>query len=118
MALDIDEALFNTDYNYQKIALSGSGSVVVANNTPNYAATTIAHNLGYIPSVRVWYTPDNSKRFPISQEQYVDDSSFTSEVNLVVARAYLTTNNLVLEFSNASGSNKTVTYYYRVYYDS
>lgn len=118
MALDINEALFNTDYNYQKVALSGSGTSTITNNTPNFTNVTISHDLGYIPSVRVWYDPDNGRRFPISQEQYTDDTSFTSQVNSVIARAYLTTSNLVLQFSNASGSSKDVTYWYRIYYDT
>lgn len=118
MAADSTDVYLTSEFNYQKIAVKGEASVVVANNSPNYASVTIPHNLGYIPSVRVWYDPNTSKRFPLSIEQYVDDSTFTSEVNLVDAKAYLTTANLVIQFKNASGSNKTVTYWYRVYYDS
>jgi hypothetical protein len=118
MALDPENTLFATGYNYQKVALKNSGTVVVPNNTPNFDTNTITHSLGYIPSVRVWYDPGNGRRFPISEEEYTDDTSFTSETNQVVARAYLTTTTLVIQFKNASGSNKTVNYWYKVYYDT
>lgn len=118
MALDINEALFNTGYNYQKVALSGTGTSTIANDPLNYASVTIPHDLGYIPSVRVWYNPDNGKRFALSEEQYTDDTTFTSEVNSISARAYLTSSNLVLQFRNSSGSSKDVSYWYRIYYDA
>jgi len=117
--LDINQTLFNTDYNYQKIALKGEFTVSITNATfPSAVTQTITHNLGAITSARVWYDPALGRRFIISQEQFVDDSSFASEVNLVTARAYLTSNTLVIEFFNASGSPKSVTYYYRIYYDA
>lgn len=119
MALtDIENTWFTTEYNYQKIAFKASGTVVVPNNTPNYSTTTITHNLNYIPSVRVWFDPASGRRFPISDEDYIDDLSFTSENNSVVARAYLTTTTLVIQFRNASGSDKTINYWYRIYYDT
>lgn len=118
MAVDTDNAHFSTAFNYQKIASEGTGSVSVPNDPINFTDVTIAHNLGYIPSVRVWYDPQIGQRFPVSEEQYVDDISLASQVNSTVARAYLTTTSLILQFRNASGSSKTVNYWYRVYYDA
>ena len=117
--LDINQTLYNTDYNYQKIALKGEVTATITNTTfPSAVTQTITHNLGAITSARIWYDPALGKRFPISLNQFVDDSSFTSQVNLEAATAYLTSNTLVIEFFNASGSPKSVTYWYRVYYDS
>lgn len=118
MAVDVDNTNFSTGFNYQKIAFKDSDTVTVPNNTPNYSTHTITHGLGYIPSVRVWYDPELGRRFPISEEAYVDDVGLTSEVNDVVARAYLTTTTLVIQFRNASGSDKDITYWYRIYYDT
>lgn len=115
MAVDESNVQFLTSFNYQKIADADSATVAVPNNSTH--TITITHNLGRIVSVRAWYDPALGKRFPISIEQYVDDTTFNSEVNLVDAKAHLTTNTLVIILNNATASSKDVTYWYRIYYD-
>jgi len=112
----MDNVFFSSLYNYQKVA--NEGTTVVS--APNATTTTytVTHNLGAITSVRAWYSPATGEILPISEEQYVDDTSFTSEVNLVTVRAYLTTTTLVLEVSNSSGSTKSVSLNWKIYYDS
>lgn len=115
MALDETKTFFSSSFNYQKIATRGTGSVSVPNGTP-FTAVTITHNLGYIPSARVWYDIGTG-RFPATTEQFVDLVSFTSANNFCLARYYFTTTTLVIEFQNQSGSTKTFNYWYRIYYD-
>lgn len=118
MAVNENNVLFTTGYNYQKIALKSTGSVSVPNAPTTFTSVTINHNLGYIPSVRAWYDPALGRRLPLSLEQYQDDDFSTNYTNLVVAQAYLTTTTLVLQFRNSSGSTKSVNYWYRIYYDT
>lgn len=118
MAINDTQVYFAHNFNYQKVAINTSATVSVTNNTPNFDSFTIDHNLGYIPSCRVWYDPALGRRFPISLEQYTDDISFNSEVNQVDVKAYLTTTQLVIQLINASGSTKYVTYWARIYYDT
>lgn len=116
--MDESKIQFSTTFNYQKIATEGSETIAVAAGVPYVAIKTVVHSLGEIPSARVWYDPALGKRFPVSVEQYVDDTTFVSEVNLVTTRAYLTTTTLVIECSNSSGSSKNVVLYWKIYYDS
>jgi hypothetical protein len=111
--------IFTTDYNYQKVANEGSYTVSCPNASgPTDVTThTVAHDLGEITSVRAWYDPASGRRFPISLSQYLDDSTFISEVSLVTVYAYLTTSSLVFNVRNTSGSTKAVTLYWKVYYD-
>lgn len=96
--------------NYQKIANIGSDTV---SSSGNYI---VSHNLGYIPTARVWYDPGLGKRFPVSVETYVDDTTINSEVNDVHVRIRLTTTQLIIEITNPVGAN--VTYWWRIYYDN
>lgn len=116
----INENLFNflSTFNYQKIAVNATDTVSIPNHSGNdYTEITIPHNLNYIPSTKAWYDPELGKRFPVSVEQYVDDTTFESYVNLVTCNAYLTTENLILRFQNSSGASLNVTYWARIYYD-
>lgn len=110
-----DLTQFFSGFNYQKIATKGNSTHTA---TVGSTTVTIPHNLGYIPSVRVWYDPDNGQRFPLSNEQYTDDTTSVSEVNLVSARAHLTTTDLVIEYTNSDAGSHDVTTYWRVYYDT
>ena len=109
---------FSTSFNYQKVAFEGSQTIAVSASSSYSTIKTVAHGLGYIPSVRVWYDPGLGRRLPISIEQYQDDDFSTNYTNLVTTRAYLTTTTLVIEAANASGSNKNVTLWWRIYYDA
>lgn len=111
------DAQFLSSYNYQKVYENDTETINVASGVPYVSIKTVIHNLGYIPSTRIWYDPALGQRFPISVEQYVDDTTFTSEVNLITVRAYLTTTTLVIEASNASGGAEDVVLWWRIYYD-
>lgn len=116
------DLLFSSQFNYQKIALKGNTTDAVANSSgfPLSSTTiTIPHNLGVIPSAKVWYDPENGRRFPISKLQFVDPDLSAFETNGITEKeVYLTTTNLVVIYYNSSGSSKDVTTYYRIYYPS
>jgi hypothetical protein len=46
-----EDLYFNSAYNYQKIFMEGSVA------SPTTGNVTVAHNLGYVPKVRAWYSP-------------------------------------------------------------
>lgn len=115
------QKLFDTKFNYQKIATKGdrTDSIPAAGFPPTTTAITIPHNLGKISSARAWFDPGNGRRFPISFEQYTDDTTSVSETGFIlVQKAYLTTDNLVIEYLNNAGSTKSIMTYWRVYYDT
>lgn len=98
---------FSSLFNYQKLAFNTSQTESVGVGT---TTVTISHNLGYIPSIRVWYDPALGRRIPITTWQI-------TETNSVSVRAYLTTTTLVLTVNNTV-STKSVVFWYRIYYDS
>lgn len=106
--MDIDK-IFDTSFNYMKIAEKGTRTDSIPNATPT--TVVISHGLGYIPSVRVWFDPAAGKKFPIGTGLYSTHANNTS------ATVYLTTSSLVITYSNTSGSSKDVITYYRIYYE-
>lgn len=119
--MDDSKVQFSTAFNYQKIAdksPKGGETVSATASWPSYTTIkTVSHNLGYIPSVRVWYDPQIGRRFPVSIEQYTDDDFSTHYTNQVGIRVRLTSTQLIIQAGNASGSTKNVTLWWRVYYD-
>jgi len=112
--------LLSTDQNIQKIALNSSMtvSVPVSSGPPvTYAATTITHGLGDIPTARVFYEPISGQLWPLSPNQYSNSDGGPGTTLDVFGRYYLTTTTLVVELANLGGSPANVTIYYRVYVD-
>lgn len=70
-----EDFLLNTDLNNQKILLNTQQTLDVG--SPGYEGTySYDHNLGYIPSARVWYEPVSGRWYPITIRQYNDSVSF------------------------------------------
>lgn len=111
---------FDSDFNYLKIALSGSTTNAIPTFAGSETDITIDHNLGYIPAVKVWFDPDMNRRFIAGNSLYQDvDGDSTDWTNgVVTGYIYLTTTQLVIGYANLSGSSKDVTTYYRIYYDA
>ena len=65
------QKLFSTEFNYPKILLNDSTTNAVA-GTGFVVTVTIDHNLGYIPSFRLWFDPDNGRRFPMGDATFSD----------------------------------------------
>jgi len=109
--------LFSTDFNYQKIALKGTATASVPSGIGE-TEVTINHNLGYKPSVRVWFDPQQGRRWMAGQDDFLDITTFVSQTAFCWCSYYVTNNTMVMRFRNQSGSTRTFTYYYRIYYDT
>lgn len=113
-----DKVLFASSYNYQKIAIDGNQSVSVPFTTDT--TITIPHDLGYVPTAKVWYEPyfDNAPSgeiWPLSGFQHGDliiDSLNT------IGHAYLDETNLYVVLYDTSGSTVSIPLYWRIYYES
>jgi len=93
---------YSSSFNYQKIYIGSS----FANGG---GATTIAHNLGYVPKVRAWITSSRSSPFPANSLLSYDwpgGSNFNIKVNSTNA-----------VFDSISGYG-TANILYRIYLDS
>ena len=112
------EKLFDTKFNYQKVATKGDRTDSIPAGLPT-TTITIPHSVGNIGSARAWFDPGNGRRFPISFEQFTDDTTFVSETGFIlVQNAYLTTSGLAIEYLNNAGVAKNITTYWKVYYDA
>lgn len=113
---DASGTLFSSSFNYQKIFDNDSSTV----NVPGLSGTaqeTISHNLGYIPTARVFYEPEPGNLWPLNGQQYLNSGGGPDETVNVTAEAYVTTTQLVIDFENVGSSSQNVTYYWRIYYD-
>lgn len=124
----LDEIEFYSELNYQKIAIEGSNTYSIPFNTDTLI--TIPHNLGYIPTAKVWFEPiiniNNSgaavasgQIWPITGFQYGDFINTPYTYNLcTVAYAYLDANNLYIIVNDSSGGTVNIPLYWRIYYDA
>lgn len=108
--------LFSSLFNYQKEAIVGSGNFALAalSNT----TITIPHNLGYVPTARVWYEPyfnsaPSNQIWPLAGYQYGDLASNTLNH---VGYAYLDSTNLYIVINSSTAV--TIPVYWRIYYDA
>jgi hypothetical protein len=111
------ELAFDTTVNYQKIYMEGSAALSIAN--PNARTTTsITHNLGYIPNVRVWFTNASGKICPAVGEigEQLLGGDFVS--HMCRYRVNTTTLTLVLDRVITVGPTINSTLYYRIYLDA
>lgn len=105
--------IFSTDYNYQKTAINKQDTVDIAGSSTG--TLTISHDLGYIPSARVWYDPnDDGTWYPLANVQLAD--TFTNTLN-TTGSYYLTTSDIVVSLSNSTVSAVSIPVIVRVYYD-
>lgn len=110
---------FDSDFNYQKIAFSGSRTDTIPTFAGVETEIAIDHNLGYIPAAKAWFDPDMNRRFIAGNMLYQDvDGDSTDWTNGVTGYIYLTTTQLIIGYANLSASSKDVTTYYRIYYDT
>lgn len=113
------ELIFDSRVNYQKVYIDSSVQLSVAN--PEFkTSTTIAHNLGYIPSVRIWFTNASGKiSTPITDAAYTNLYPVTTDYNNKSAYFTVDSTNLVITFDRGVtvGTTQTTTVYYRIYLD-
>lgn len=96
-ANDADNYVLNTDYNYMKLAFSGS-------ITPASGSVTFTHNLGYVPRVKIWAIASGLTY------QVVDTTISFDSVDYGV---YITDTQLIFKDMTIYDSLE-----YRIYYDS
>lgn len=114
------ELAFDTTVNYQKIYLEGSAPFTVAD--PDKSSTTvIAHNLGYIPNARVWFTNASGKVCPAAGaiiDALIAGTTTDFAVYKCWYRLSTTTLSIVLDRGTTITTTATGTLYYRIYLDS
>lgn len=120
------QAEFASPFNYQKIATQGTADVSIsAFGTTTF---TIPHELGYVPTARVWFEPvasNGSTDAPTGEVWPLTSYEYGDILNPVVTffletggYAYLDTVNLYIVLSDNSGSATSIPVYYRIYYDA
>jgi hypothetical protein len=112
MTHDSSKLSFDSGFRYERVVLKGSvafsvGTVFPA-TTPTY---TIAHNLGYKPYVKAWYTYGDGRYFALS----AGPSSYNLGGNSIqIDNSYVDTANFYVTFFGFTVA-ATGTLYYRIY---
>lgn len=107
--------LLSTDFNLQKEYINTPFSMAVPGDF-SYHTQEVPHNLGYIPSARVWYEPRAGEWYPLTLMQLSDSSSGS----FVPSAGYytLSTTSLYVSIANFTGSSSSVNVIARVYLDN
>lgn len=106
--------LLDTDSNIQKQVLNSQDTVTVP-GTFTYTDFTYTHDLGYIPSARVWYEAEANKWYPLTLLQLQESTG--GDALDIVGDFYLTTTTLVVRLVNLSGGDIDVDIIVRIYAD-
>ena len=90
---------FDSTVNYQKIYIQGTVPMSVAD--PNIeSTTTITHNLGYVPNVKVWFTNAAGQICPVLSDSFATYLfPLTSNFDFYSAYYQIYTNTLKIYFS-------------------
>lgn len=103
-----------SQYRYEYVLLKGRQAFTAGTSNPgNQPLVTIAHNLGYVPFYRLFYTYGDGNIF----ELFAGNSSYNIDGNgMQVNNVYADTANLYVQFFNASTTTPySGTVYYRIY---
>lgn len=108
---DPTKILFSTSNSVQKILFNDSMTITVpvdSGAVPIVYTTflLVTHGLGYIPKGRVYIDYPTGQLWPLQAD---------SNVVPIFGRYYFTTNTLVADLTNFTGSSQDVRIYYRVY---
>lgn len=110
MSAILSDINFTSAYRYERIALKGSQTFVVS--ASSFPTETIAHNLGYVPYVKLYYSFGDGKYFPM----FAGPSSYDIDGNLFqIDNVYVDTANITLDLENDNSSSVSITVYYRIY---
>ena len=98
---------FSSEFNYQKLAMSGDTGTIAYGSS-----STIAHNLGYVPQVRVWQE-ENGK---VTPSRYV----FSYNISGYRGGPRITSSNLVITNLDVIDAQEETAkkYYYHIYGDA
>lgn len=113
-----DKVNFSSTFNYQKIASEGRQIVQVPFTTDTLV--TIPHNLGYVPTAKVWYEPyfnseASQEIWPLTGFQYGD---LINTLLNTIGHAYLDETNLYIVLYDTTGITVGIPIYWRIYYDA
>lgn len=104
---------FSGSFNYLKRALEGTDSLT----TTGVDTDTITHDLGYIPSVRMFYNPGNGRIFPFTGSGSVGGRVLSNYKNDIYGNYTVGASNISYEIIDNGTPGKTVTVYYIIYLD-
>ena len=106
--------LLNTDQNIQKQYINIVQSFIIPSDFI-YHTFTVDHNLGYIPSVRAWYSPVSGRWYPLAMTQLADG---TGNDFLQCTGTYaLSKQSALIELINFTDSPISVPILVRIYLD-
>jgi hypothetical protein len=110
--------IFTTKHNLPKIYLDAA-QTVSAPSSPATPTTvlTVNHDLGYVPTARVWYEPVSGQIWPLSPNQYDNSDGGPGTTLTLYGRFYVTSTTLVVEMFNSSGGPLNVPIHTRIYCD-
>ena len=113
--MDQSKFLVSTDQNIQKQYINIPLTVSIPGDYL-YHDYPVDHNLGYIPSAHVWYSPVNGRWYPLSYVQMINQGSGD---DLTELGAYtLSPTQLTVSLVTFSGSTKNVPIIVRIYLDN
>lgn len=109
-------ALFSTRYNLQKIYMEGTTTVNIPILAPATVYNLVDHDLGYIPTARVFYIPVTGQLWPISPHQYSSAGGGSGTTISRFGSPVLTSTSLGVRIRN-TGAAADITFYWRIYLD-
>lgn len=133
MTTDNTKSTFDTRFNYQKRALEGRQTVSIPSQTWNvnngaiaYTTVTIPHNLGVIPTARIFFFNGNDMLpfpMPYGGQGTIDGTPSSGwKEGSFGAGPYTSVlvdkTNLTLRITNTTGATQTYDILWRLYYDT
>lgn len=118
MSVDISKVIFTDNRNYQKVFINDTGVFSVATTAGGVDIQLAVHNLGYIPTVRVYYEPVANQIWPLARDQYSNFKGGPGTILNIIGSIKLTTTTLSVNVINLSGSPQDIRFYWRIYLDA
>lgn len=108
--MDASKIAFTSDYRYERVSAKGSKAFSIS--AFGQTQYSVAHNLGYKPYFRAWYTYDNSKYFQMfsGTASYALGGNGGQVDDISVDNTYF-----YFTISENNGSAISGTVYYRIY---
>lgn len=116
MLNDPTKIVLSTRRNLQKIYLNDSITLSIALSFSPVEYTLVTHNLGYVPTVRVFYVPVSGQLWPLSPSQYSKANGGTGTILPIYGSPVVTDTELKVRVVRP-GIAINVQFYYRIYID-
>lgn len=115
--IDALQSILTARRNIQKIYIDDTITVPIAFSSSITEYTLVTHNLGYIPTVRVFYEPVSGELWPMSPNQYSSTDGGTGNTLGIYGNPVVTETDLKVRVVRP-GVAVDVKFYYRIYLDS